>query len=222
MASIEIEISSKIQNPDVPVLRRKRRQQFPASPQCHDCARPAEKGKSRCWKHARTKPNPKPEHLSWWVAESRECIRPTCKRIFIPSVWSQVTCSKPCGKKWVGHHLRRCRLRHPERVAAESIRAARKQTAKRRGMTEQEFESRVAAQHNFCPIGHHLFVGRGNGRYAPVRDHCHSTGLDRAILCGEHNRALGGFKDSPEELQAAISYVLEWREKHLDKFAGPR
>ena len=114
----------------------------------------------------------------------------------------------------------RYRVAHPEWAAACDRRAAKRQTAKRRAISEPEFEAQILAQGNRCPIGDHEFVGRGNGRLSPARDHCHVTDKWRAILCGEHNRALGGFHDSPEELQAAIAYVLEWREKHLDKQTG--
>jgi hypothetical protein len=122
---------------------------------------------------------------------------------------------------WRSHYIRQKQIRyradHPEWAAEQDHRSAKKQTAQRRGMTEAEFERRVAAQNNLCPIGNHPFIGRGNGQHAPVRDHCHITGLDRAILCGTHNRALGLFHDSPEELQCALNYLREWGEKHLDK-----
>lgn len=40
-----------------------------------------------------------------------------------------------------------------------------------------------------------------------VVDHCHKTGKIRGILCSYCNRALGMFKDSPEVLEKAISYL---------------
>ncbi len=42
------------------------------------------------------------------------------------------------------------------------------------------------------------------------------TGKDRAILCSEHNRALGMFHDSPEELQAALEYLQTWKVNHAE------
>lgn len=38
-------------------------------------------------------------------------------------------------------------------------------------------------------------------------DHCHSTGKVRGLLCANCNRALGLFKENPEVLSSAISYL---------------
>ncbi len=57
------------------------------------------------------------------------------------------------------------------------------------------FAARILEQDNRCPIGNHLFDPaqlrkRGAEYEGPVRDHCHATGKDRAILCNRHNREL--------------------------------
>ena len=39
-------------------------------------------------------------------------------------------------------------------------------------------------------------------------DHCHTTGKVRGVLCMHCNQGLGKFKDSPELLYSAISYLL--------------
>ena len=41
-------------------------------------------------------------------------------------------------------------------------------------------------------------------------DHCHSTGKIRGLLCHACNTALGSFKDSIENLQCAINYLLSY------------
>jgi hypothetical protein len=112
--------------------------------------------------------------------------------------------------------MKRYRTKHPEMAGKIDRGSAQKQTARRRGMTNEEFEDRIRSQGGRCPIGDHEFVGRGLGRQSPARDHCHTTGKDRAILCSEHNRALGMFHDSPEELQAALAYLREWTVKHAN------
>lgn len=148
---------------------------------------------------------------------SRKCARPTCVARFQWDSFARGSekryCSKACSN--AARH-KRWRLRYPDKAAKQSLRSTAAITTRRRGITAEEFERRIAAQDNRCPIGNHEFVGRGLGKHAPARDHCHITGWDRAILCSEHNRALGMFHDSPEEMQAAITYVLEWRQKHAE------
>lgn len=63
-----------------------------------------------------------------------------------------------------------------------------------------------------------LFVSRQNGLCAickrkfdtdnhPELDHCHKSGLCRAVLCGTCNCGLGLFKDSTGNLLAALAYL---------------
>jgi hypothetical protein len=77
---------------------------------------------------------------------------------------------------------------------------------KRRGITLVEFEAKIAAQNNRCPIGNHEF-GSGKQWNAPAQDHDHETGKNRDVLCRTHNAALGGFHDSVEEIEAALIYI---------------
>lgn len=46
-----------------------------------------------------------------------------------------------------------------------------------------------------------------------VVDHCHSSGETRGLLCSHCNWGLGHFKDNPEVLERAISYLSQgyWR-----------
>lgn len=44
-------------------------------------------------------------------------------------------------------------------------------------------------------------------------DHDHSTGKIRGLLCDTHNRAIGLFKDSIEDLKKAIKYLESHRSK---------
>ena len=75
------------------------------------------------------------------------------------------------------------------------------------GITEEAFEAQIVAQGGLCPIGNHPFGPRGRQADSPCQDHNHETGENRAILCRNHNVALGLFNDSIEELQKAISYL---------------
>lgn len=49
-----------------------------------------------------------------------------------------------------------------------------------------------------------------NGR-SLVRDHCHRTGVQRALLCGRCNVGLGMFQDNPARLRYAAQYVEHHR-----------
>ena len=41
-------------------------------------------------------------------------------------------------------------------------------------------------------------------------DHCHKTGVIRRLLCADCNTGLGLFKDRPELLRRAATYLEEW------------
>lgn len=45
--------------------------------------------------------------------------------------------------------------------------------------------------------------------YPLAVDHCHSSGIIRGMLCTNCNNGLGRFKDSVENLQNAINYLME-------------
>lgn len=78
------------------------------------------------------------------------------------------------------------------------------------GITEVEFNAKVASQNNRCPIGNHLF-GSGLQWNAPALDHDHETGKNRDVLCRLHNASLGGFHDSVVELEVAIEYLKKYQ-----------
>jgi len=78
------------------------------------------------------------------------------------------------------------------------------------GITAAEFDARVAAQNNRCPIGNHMFGPVGQRGDSPVLDHNHKTGKHRGIICRVHNGALGGFHDSIAELQDAQMYIKKY------------
>ncbi len=78
------------------------------------------------------------------------------------------------------------------------------------GISAAEFDARVAAQGNKCPIGNHEFGPIGRAGNAPALDHDHKTGKHRGVICRTHNGALGGFHDSIEELEAALRYMKKY------------
>lgn len=119
-------------------------------------------------------------------AGMRKCARSKCLATFVEQGRKKY-CSRFCYHKAVEvRRITRYRKRHPE----YSRRQAALQLQRRTGISKEEFEARIATQGNRCPIGNHEFsASRGRGLNNPVRDHCHATGKNRAIICGSHNRA---------------------------------
>jgi Recombination endonuclease VII len=166
----------------------------------------------------------------------RSCALPECSSLFTEGIATKKYCTRRCAgmhlyslnrehyrrlrKKW--YKLNRAKVLkytaawetlNPEKLA---LKRAKVSTKDRRGVTPEEFETRIQQQRNRCPIGNHLFVERGRAKQAPVLDHDHKNGINRAIICREHNTALGMFHDSLAELQAASAYLRSWRKKHVD------
>ena len=73
------------------------------------------------------------------------------------------------------------------------------------GLDEDSVARMYEAQNGECAIC---------GVFHPLRgkkglhlDHDHSSGVLRGLLCGRCNRGIGFFKDDPERLTSAISYL---------------
>ncbi|WP_308403651.1 endonuclease VII domain-containing protein [Streptomyces niphimycinicus] len=67
------------------------------------------------------------------------------------------------------------------------------------GLTEAERDAMIAAQYGLCVICLDA---------PPIHvDHCHKTGRVRGVLCFSCNAALGQFKDQPDVIRRAATYV---------------
>jgi hypothetical protein len=75
------------------------------------------------------------------------------------------------------------------------------------GMSNEEFNSLVAAQNGRCAICFEVPTGRGFHV-----DHCHRTGRIRGLLCRGCNLALGNMKDDPISLIKAADYLRVFAE----------
>lgn len=79
------------------------------------------------------------------------------------------------------------------------------------GISALEYDRMLWKQNGRCAI-----CGvEGNGGRRLVVDHDHKTGAVRSLLCDGCNQGLGAFKENPDALRAAISYLLEHAEKAL-------
>lgn len=106
---------------------------------------------------------------------------------------------------------RRRRERHPERVKDIKRRSYLKHREKRiavnnaarlrrrYGLTPGQYEAMVVAQHGRCAI-----CQDASSRL--VIDHCHASGVVRALLCGPCNRMIGLGKERADVLRKAADY----------------
>lgn len=72
------------------------------------------------------------------------------------------------------------------------------------GITQAEYDAMLEKQNGKCAICNN--TDEVEGRKLAI-DHCHTTGRVRGLLCGKCNRGLGLFKDNPDLLLKAISYL---------------
>lgn len=82
---------------------------------------------------------------------------------------------------------------------------------KKYGLTSEDYERLLEEQGGRCPICHVTEGTDGYGEWSI--DHDHDTGFVRGLLCGHCNRALGLFRDDPESLRRAASYLEDAQDK---------
>jgi len=76
------------------------------------------------------------------------------------------------------------------------------------GVSIEEYDEMLEKQGGTCAIcgGEETAELQGKPKRLAV-DHDHVTGVVRGLLCARCNRALGGFRDDPGLLRAAIDYL---------------
>jgi len=84
----------------------------------------------------------------------------------------------------------------------------------RYNITAQDFDRMLKGQKGVC----YICYSNNRGKTLHV-DHCHETGQVRRLLCSDCNRGLGCFRDDPEVMRAAITYLKEHKMNDLvEKF----
>lgn len=116
---------------------------------------------------------------------------------------------KPCSSKRTKDWMARNPGRHlaSERKRRERDPAPFREASWRKGgipCTHDQFLALRDAQHGACAI-----CGCTNGNRELAVDHCHTTNRVRGLLCQTCNRALGGFRDSPDLLLEAAKYLAK-------------
>lgn len=105
-------------------------------------------------------------------------------------------------KKGNRKRAERWRKTNPEAYRAVSLR----RDLKKFGLNEGDYNALLVKQDYKCAICGRADSGSKRTRRLAV-DHDHSTGVVRGLLCDNCNRAIGLFKDDPNSLQRAASYL---------------
>lgn len=129
---------------------------------------------------------------------------------------------KPCNRSYRGTKAKQSEwyYKNRERLLASrkewlknNPNKAKNQDLKRSyGITLDQYNEILSFQNNLCAICKkpNTAVDKKTGKTKALAvDHCHKTGKIRGLLCEAHNRALGMFHDSLEELQSAIDYLIK-------------
>jgi len=85
---------------------------------------------------------------------------------------------------------------------------------KSKGISLEEYNNILISQNNVCAICNttdtRTYKDNRRGQILPLFvDHNHQTGEVRGLLCNKCNAGLGMFRDNPEYLASAISYLKE-------------
>lgn len=118
--------------------------------------------------------------------------------------WCFHSWCKECRSK----NFKKYRIDNPEKYN----RIGRNNHLKKYGLTLEDLEKMLQDQNNKCAIcGRELFLHGASvdkNKIARV-DHNHATGEVRGLLCDSCNTGLGKFRDNPEYLLKAASYLKE-------------
>lgn len=79
------------------------------------------------------------------------------------------------------------------------------------GVSQAWYEERLRVQGGVCAICRQAGATAFNGELLAV-DHCHNSGLARALLCGPCNSILGYARDDPAILRRAADYLAGFSE----------
>lgn len=120
-------------------------------------------------------------------SDCRECERARAR------IWQKET-----------QQYKRWKIENPERQAVLS----EKHAMARYGITVEDYQRMLGAQGGVCAIcGSDDPKMRKGARQRFCVDHDHETGRVRGLLCMPCNTALGGFRDDPERLRKAVTYL---------------
>lgn len=122
------------------------------------------------------------------------------------------------GKKYAKYTREEILKKWLESNPERRIEQARRSHLKRKfGITLEEYENMVKIQHGRCAIcgesPKETVDKRGRKKSNLYIDHCHDTLKVRGLLCQSCNTGLGYFKDEPEYLNSAATYLKRFIKK---------
>lgn len=114
---------------------------------------------------------------------------------------------RDCMRSYTREHRERPGVKERRNAAARARRdpSRAKDAGLRRlyGITLLQFNTMLDAQHGRCMVCDDVLDG---GKATHV-DHCHDTGVVRALLCGHCNKGIGSLRDDPSLLRTAAAYL---------------
>jgi len=118
--------------------------------------------------------------------------------------WKEVRSSSEDRKQYMREWHRKARLANADYYMDQDLRRAY-------GVTLEWYREQLSKQNGVCAICKQpeRAVIRGKVISMPV-DHDHKTGAARGLLCTSCNRGLGLFKDSVDNLHAAVDYLMRY------------
>lgn len=113
-------------------------------------------------------------------------------------------------------YMKRYRAEHGEKYRAKQRAWTRKNPERARlqqvrseyGLTNEQYQALVTAQHGKCAV-----CGGGPSKRALHVDHDHQTGAVRGLLCRACNQGLGQFKDDIALMMRAVEYLSRHAER---------
>lgn len=117
---------------------------------------------------------------------------------------------KACALIELKKHTEERKQKDPDGFRKGALQNARRHKLMLRGLTEGDYKDMLTAQNGVCAICGLPEKNSQKGRTEPDRlsvDHCHKTGKNRGLLCGDCNRVLGLMNDNPAWLRTAAAYL---------------
>ena len=101
----------------------------------------------------------------------------------------------------------RARDRYRKNPKSEVDRIRPYQILYKHGITQEEYNTKLASQNNLCGLCHKPFYGVGREKGSPVLDHSHISGQLRDFIHRECNTALGLLQEDPAICLEMADYI---------------